>query len=246
MERSGFQRPQTTQDAVLEELRERITTGLLPPGTQLLQETLATEFGVSRAPVRDALKILVGEGLVQTEAHRRYSVRRLSISDLREIYRIRALLEDELALAAAPKATAELVATLEEYTSAMEHTHSLTDLQRLNRDFHFAIYSAAELPHFLEHVRGAWDRTDQYRALYYTASENLKRACQEHRGIIEAIRLKDGPMLKSLLHAHREHAIENVVASLEQVLDPDSTAPGSNRQTPSPTPPAIHKGIAAS
>src|SRR5674476_1570791 len=79
-----FRRPPTAQEAVLAELRRLITAGLLRPGQQIVQDALAVQFGVSRVPLREALKILEGEGQVTYVAHRGYFVTELSLSDLIE------------------------------------------------------------------------------------------------------------------------------------------------------------------
>ena len=88
-------RPPTAQQFVLGELRRAITTGRLRPGAPIRQDALAEELQVSRVPLREALKTLQGEGLVRYEAHRGYFVETLSLDDLREVYRIRELLEEE-------------------------------------------------------------------------------------------------------------------------------------------------------
>src|SRR5690606_32639587 len=79
---SGFQKPPTAQQAVLAELRRFIASGSLRPGQQIRQDTLSAELGVSRVPLREALKILEGEGQVTYEAHRGYFVTELSLRDL--------------------------------------------------------------------------------------------------------------------------------------------------------------------
>lgn len=94
---TAFQRPPTAQEAVLVELRARILRGELPPGTALRQEVLAASLGVSRVPVREALRMLESEGHVAYAAHRGYRVAELSLADLEELYALRGLLEDHLA-----------------------------------------------------------------------------------------------------------------------------------------------------
>ena len=91
----SFRRPPTAQEAVLAELRRAIAAGELRPGEQVLQDALAERFGVSRVPLREALKILEGEGQVTYRPHRGYFVAELDLDDLREVYRIRDLLETE-------------------------------------------------------------------------------------------------------------------------------------------------------
>jgi DNA-binding GntR family transcriptional regulator len=94
---TAFQRPPTAQEAVLVELRGRILRGELPPGTPLRQEVLAASLGVSRVPIREALRMLESEGHVAYAAHRGYRVAELSLADLEELYALRGLLEDHLA-----------------------------------------------------------------------------------------------------------------------------------------------------
>ena len=108
-----FRRPPTAQEAVLAELRRLITAGLLRPGQQIVQDALAVQFGVSRVPLREALKILEGEGQVTYVAHRGYFVTELSLSDLIEVYRIREILEAEAVSIAVPQMTAEDIHRLE-------------------------------------------------------------------------------------------------------------------------------------
>lgn len=82
-------RPPTAQEFVLTELRRAIVSGQLRPGAAIRQDTLAESLGVSRVPLREALKILEGEGQVTYRPHRGYFVADLSYDDLREVYRIR-------------------------------------------------------------------------------------------------------------------------------------------------------------
>ena len=100
-----FRRPPTAQEAVLTELRRAIVTGELRPGEQVRQDALAEQFGVSRVPLREALKILEGEGQVTYLPHRGYFVAELDVADLREVYRLRDLLETEAVRAAVPRLT---------------------------------------------------------------------------------------------------------------------------------------------
>ena len=80
---------------MLTEVRSLIATGRMRPGEQIVQEALALELGVSRVPLREALKILEGEGQVTYVAHRGYFVALLSLADLLEVYRMREILEAE-------------------------------------------------------------------------------------------------------------------------------------------------------
>src|ERR1700754_2110691 len=113
-------RPPTAQQFVLGELRRSITAGRLRPGTAIRQDALAEELGVSRVPLREALKTLQGEGLVSYQAHRGYFVEMLSLDDLREAYRIREILEEEAVRRAVPQLTAADVRMLAEIQQEVE------------------------------------------------------------------------------------------------------------------------------
>lgn len=219
-ETEDFRRPPTAQEAVLEELRRRITSGRIGASCPIRQDDLAKQLGVSRAPVREALKTLVGESLVDYEPHRGYFVSALNYRDLEEIYRIRTLLESELAPAAAAVADAALVGALETEIAAMEAADGRGDLaalQQHNRAFHFLIFGAAGLPHFLEHLRIAWNRTDAYRALYYAEPTNRQRVHEEHRRIVAALASNDGHATSRLLDEHRRNAIEGLAGPLDRI-----------------------------
>jgi DNA-binding GntR family transcriptional regulator len=108
-----FQRPPTAQEAVLVELRARILRGDLIAGTPLRQEDLASSLGVSRVPVREALRMLESEGHVRYAPHRGYRVADLGVEDLAETYRLRALIEDDLARRSITTMTPKALAHLE-------------------------------------------------------------------------------------------------------------------------------------
>ncbi len=93
---ADFTRPPTAQGAVLAELRSRILSGTLPAGSALRQEELSAQLGVSRVPVREALRMLEVGGPRHLRAHRGYRVVELRIEDLEEIYHLRGLIEDDL------------------------------------------------------------------------------------------------------------------------------------------------------
>src|SRR5690606_17972769 len=139
---AGFQRPPTAQEAVLAEFRRSILNGQLEPGAAIRQDVVARRFGVSRVPVREALKILEGEGLVTYQPHRGFLVAQLSVDEVREVYHVRRILEDEALRLGVPKLTEELIAEIERTEDELE-TAGNEDLERkaaLNRRFHFLFF----------------------------------------------------------------------------------------------------------
>jgi DNA-binding GntR family transcriptional regulator len=213
----GFRRPPTAQEAVLGELRRAILTGELAPGQQVRQEGLAERFGVSRVPVREALKILEGEGLVSYEPHRGYFVVELSLADLLEVYRIRELLETEAVRTAVPLLSDEDLARLAAAADTCEQAGRSDDLAAMtqaNRDLHFGLFAAAGMPRLVRVLRVLWDATDVYRSVCYARPENRERVVDEHRAVVEALRARDVELAVRLLDAHRAHAVDALTAEL--------------------------------
>lgn len=215
-----FQRPPTAQEAVLLELRRFIATGQLRPGQQIIQDALAVQLGVSRVPLREALKILEGEGQVTYVAHRGYFVTELSLSDLLEVYRIREILEAEAVTVAVPQMTAEDIHRLEEAERDVQAAAEIADVVAMtsaNRRFHFALIEACALPRLVRLICLLWDATEVYRAVYYNDEHNREIVDAEHRAVVAAVRAGDAATALLVLAEHREHAIVALRPVLEQV-----------------------------
>ena len=217
-----FRRPPTAQEAVLAELRRLITAGQLRPGQQIVQDALAVQFGVSRVPLREALKILEGEGQVTYVAHRGYFVTELSLSDLIEVYRIREILEAEAVSIAVPQMTAEDIHRLEGAERDVRAAADIADVVAMtsaNRRMHFAILDACALPRLVWLIRLLWDATEVYRSVYYNEAHNRELVDSEHRALVAAVRAGDATAALVVLTEHREHAIEALRPVLDQAGD---------------------------
>ncbi|GAA4706293.1 GntR family transcriptional regulator [Phytohabitans rumicis] len=213
----GLRRPPTAQQFVLEELRRAITAGVLRPGAPIKQDALAEELGVSRVPLREALKTLQGEGLVNYQAHRGYFVETLSLEDLREAYRIRQILEAEAIRKAVPNLTPADLDALDEAQLDVERASLLGDVPEMaaaNRRFHLMLFEHAKMPRLLRLIRSLWDATDAYRSMYYGASENRERVVHEHRSLLGALRRRDADGAVEALDLHRAHAVYALEESL--------------------------------
>ncbi|MFG3040814.1 GntR family transcriptional regulator [Streptomyces sp. NPDC048330] len=213
-------RPQTAQQFVLAELRRAITSGELRPGDQIVQDSLAARFEVSRVPLREALKALEAEGLVVHHIHRGYFVAELSLADLEEIYRIRELLETEAVRVAVPLLPDATLTALEHIQEEVERAADAGDVPAMaaaNRRFHFTLVEASAMPRLVRLVTTLWDSTDAYRSLYYADRPHRDQAVHEHRAVLSALRAGDTDTVVRHLDDHRAHA----VAALREVLDTD-------------------------
>jgi DNA-binding GntR family transcriptional regulator len=208
----------TAQDAVLVALRSDILTGRLGPGDQIVQEVLAERYGVSRVPIREALKTLESEGQVVYHPHRGYFVAELSVADLLEVYRLRAILEAEAIRHAVPSLGNDDVDALAELLAEVDTAGGDGDVIAMtaaNRRFHFAIFDASGLPRLSRILRQLWEATDAYRALYFQAAGNRDRVAREHAAMLVALRARDADALIRLHDEHREHSVGAVGAILE-------------------------------
>lgn len=214
---ADFERPPTAQEAVLAELRSLIATGRMHPGERIVQDTLAHRLGVSRVPLREALKILEGEGQVTYMARRGYFVVQLSLSDLLEVYRIREILEAEAVRTAIPLMTADDIDRFEAAAQDVERAADAVDVSamtRANRRFHLILIEACALPRLIWIIRLLWDATEVYRSVYYTGEVNRDGVTDEHRLLVEAVQARDVERTLLMLDVHRRHAI----AALRPVL----------------------------
>jgi DNA-binding GntR family transcriptional regulator len=212
-----FQRPRTAQAAVLAELRARILSGALAPGAPLRQEELAEDLGVSRVPVREALRILEAEGHVVYAAHRGYRVRALTLADLVEIYHLRGILEDALAREALADPPEARLAGIESAFAALADAEAAASadparLAAANRAFHWAILDPS--PRADRVLTTLWDASDAYRARWFADQANVARGAADHAAIMAAIRSGDAGRAVALLAAHRAAAVDALRARL--------------------------------
>jgi DNA-binding GntR family transcriptional regulator len=211
----------TAQQHAVDSLRALIVSRGLRPGQRVNQEDVAAQFGLSVAPVREALRVLEQEGQVTYRPRRGYFVTELSVSDLREIYELRRVLEERAARAALPDLDAETLERIREAASACVVAANAGDVARelaANRRFHFAILDSPALPHTMRLIRLLWDSTEAYRAIYYNSPAERQRTIEAHDDIIDAVTSRDPDRLVSALDDHRQRALD----VLEEVLFDDA------------------------
>ena len=207
----------TAQEQVLREVRQLIASGALKAGQQVKQDTLSAQLGVSRVPLREALKVLEGEGQVVYHPHRGYFVAELSVTDLVEVYRIRALLEEEALTVAIPLMTdedLEFISDLADDVRSASNAGDVAAISAANRRFHFAMFECSNMPRLVRIIRTLWDTTDAYRSVYMANSSNVDRMNAEHIEILNALRDRDVVRSIQLQAAHRE----NSVAAVSKVI----------------------------
>jgi DNA-binding GntR family transcriptional regulator len=220
-DKKEFQRPKTAQEAVLDEIRNAISTGRLKPGTPVRQDALANELGVSRVPVREALRILEGEGQVLYRPYKGYVIAELDLHEVNELYMIRRLLESEAIKAGVPHLTDEQLTTLETLVEDMEvlDDSDIDLLARLNHEFHFLIFEACGLTRLIHHIRLLWDASNAYRSVYFLNEHHHQQVHDEHRMLLEAARRRDAAGVIAIQDKHRDSALDFLHRSLQAASD---------------------------
>jgi len=206
----------TKAEAVYIETRARILTGVLPPGLNVNQESLAADLGVSITPLREALRRLEMEGLIRLEAHRTVVIAPLTGGELDELYVIRIELDSlaaGLAAAKAPEAQLDTIGRLARQKPAHE---PVAQLER-NRAFHRAIYASCGNGALISYLDQLWDRTDRYRLIL--VKEELiggPASRQDHIDIADAIANRDAVRAARLTRDHIARSrtlIANIMSS---------------------------------
>lgn len=217
----------TTPPVLAAVLREAIVTGVLQAGEELNQVLLARQFGVSRVPVREAIRLLEAEGLVVSPPHRRSVVSALTPEVLGELYEVRLRLEELLLGAAVPRLGPQDLAEADALVAAMGRVRDHRAWLRLNDRFHDTLYRAAGRPFVSALVRQLRQQVQRYvwlsgRALYRAAEANA-----EHRRILEACRAGDVSRARRELRRH----LLATYRGLRQAL---RSAPSGRRRAGSP------------
>lgn len=216
---SGIPR-QSLPSAVADKLRDQIIRGEIPEGAQLRQDAIATQYQVSRIPVREALRQLEAEGLISIFPNRGAIVPALSPSDIEELFSIRALLEPEVLKLSIPHLTeadfSEAAAVLREYVHELDKMDHVSAWGRLNWQFHSVLYSRANQPRFMAIIRNVNNSGERYTRLQLYLTHGVKRANEEHHQILDLCRQRNVPDACELLRRHIQHAGDSLKEALEQ------------------------------
>ncbi|GAB4069053.1 GntR family transcriptional regulator [Ancylobacter sonchi] len=207
---------QSLTDQIVTELRHQIITGQLAEGAPLRQEKLATELGVSRVPLREAIRQLEAEGLVVSELHKGTVVTSLSLEEIEELFEIRVRMETWLFEAAIPHMTEEDFVLAETVTDEAMASGSVENWGELNWRFHEALYRPSGHLIALRLLRTVHDNANRYVNLQIAVAEDVERELQDHRALIAFARLGDIRRGGDTLRAHIQRVSRNLIASLAE------------------------------
>jgi DNA-binding GntR family transcriptional regulator len=195
----------TVTGQVLEVLREKIVRGVYREGAPLRQDALAEELGVSRIPIREALRQLQAEGLVTFSPHIGAVVSTLSLDEIEELFDVRAVLESDQLKRAIPRMTDDILARADEILDSYEAAfvrHDVPTWGKLNWQFHATLLAPADRPLTLRVLDNLHNQSDRYVRMQLALTHGDSRANEEHRSIADAVRRRDTRGAPRLLSEH--------------------------------------------
>lgn len=216
----------------LEAIRDRILHGNFAEGEPLRQDALADALGVSRIPIREALRQLEAEGLVTFNPHRGAIVSTLSLAEIEEVFELRSTIEPDLLRRALPRLTSfqldQADEVLDRYADALR-TGDVAKWGELNWQFHSSLYAPAERAVTMGIVQRLHQQSDRYLRMQLALTHGETRANEEHRAIAAAARAGDVKRATALLRDHIAGAGRSLVAFLKQHRAAESTEVPSGR-----------------
>lgn len=226
----------TLTGSLVETIRADIAVGVFPPGLRLTEEALAERYGTSRTPVREALRALVQESLLVYVPNAGYSVTRLRLRDLDDLYAIRVAIETRVV-----RRIADGLGDLDAVSSLLDRwgTVPSTPLPDVNlvfadESFHESLASASASPVLDEMLRSINRRLHALRMREFVDPERIRRTYIQHADILRSILAGDGGLAAARMEAHilEGHRFVRRTAIEAGLVDPDSFSEGDTGGPP--------------
>ena len=208
--------PVTLPAKAVDALRQMILDGELPPGARLSERALGERLGVSRTPLREALRMLASEGLVRHEPNRGAVVAPLDRADIEATFELLAALEGLAGELAAKRIDAAQLAEIKALHFEMRAHHARGDRAayfRANQDIHRHIAAAANNPVLVETFERLNARVKRVRYAANLTPERWAKAVEEHERMIATLDARDGAALRAILEAHLAGKRQSVLAA---------------------------------
>ncbi|MCM3443540.1 GntR family transcriptional regulator [Metabacillus halosaccharovorans] len=203
-------------DQVYERLRHQISIGQISPGEKTTLRELADFFGVSTTPVREAVRRLQAENLLEVEK-RSVSIRKLSKEEVKQTFSIRKRLESLATEWAVPNIERDHLKGLYAMLTEMDNPLiSNSDWQELNRRFHLQIYKFANSQQLYQLIENVWNTVNPYMHLYTNEVSSFEESQTQHRKLLGFIEEKNMKDLLDLLDKHLEETYQTILVALEK------------------------------
>ena len=204
----------TTSSAVTLLLRQALDRGRWASGVPLRQEEIAAELGVSRVPVREALFQLQAEGLLQMVPNKGMYVRQESEADLRDLFRLRRLIETDVLEEAVPLHTPASINRVETIQAALDKAQGVADWIAGDREFHEALYAPAQRAESMTVIRRLRHRVDRFYFARMKPGSRAQGWHEEHHALIRALKRRDAKAAARVLQSHLAETERSALAAL--------------------------------
>lgn len=203
------------RDVVFNTLREAILKEDLKPGERLMEQQLAAKLGVSRTPIREAIRMLEQEGLAITTPRKGAEVARMTLKDMEDVLEIREALEELAVKLASGKISEEQIKRLDQVKAEFEGLTKEGNVKKLAEcdvAFHDVIYEAADNPKLLVLINNLREQLYRYRVEYLKNPDAYAGLIREHDQIVEGLRHHDAKEATAVMHQHLENQATAVKA----------------------------------
>ncbi|MDO9555910.1 MAG: GntR family transcriptional regulator [Atribacterota bacterium] len=208
-------------------LKTGIVKKYLKPGTKLLEVKIAKQMGVSRTPVREAIRELAAEGFVKMIPNQGVIVSIASIEDTQEVLQIRSVLEGLAARLATKVINGEEIKELEKYIEQMEYYANKDNalaFSKMDVEFHELILNICGNNRLIQIRKNLSDQAHRYRIRSLSIPGRLKHSLKEHQEILEALKRKDSEQADKLSQKHIENVLKNILAHESKEEDKNKNA----------------------
>lgn len=208
-------------DELAVQLKDMLARGELKPGEKISEPALCARFGVSRTPLREALKVMAAEGLIILSPHRGARVARISPEEVNEIFPIMGALEALAGEGACARATEADIARIQKLHDEMVECYKAFDAPgylRINRQIHEALFDIAGNAALTQLYQTLMVRIHQVRFVAQKSKDRWAEAVADHEAIVAALRARDGQRLGAILKEHLRHralSVNEAMASLD-------------------------------
>ena len=207
------------RDVVFNTLREAILKGELKPGERLMELQLAAKLGVSRTPIREAIRMLEQEGLAVTIPRKGAEVAKMTEKDMEDVLQIREALDELAAKIACEQISEEqleeLVATMHEFEESTK-TDNVKKIAEADVKFHDIIYQSTGNPKLVNMVNNLREQMYRYRIEYLKDSAVRRQLAKEHKAICEALRTHDRESALRYVYVHIDNQQKAIIRSLNE------------------------------
>lgn len=214
----NFDSVKPIRDVVYEYLRTAIINGLIKPGERLVEKEYAEKFNISRTPVREALRKLEIEGLVENIPRRGDIVKGIDLNDMMEIFAIRQALEPLIVKTAMENLTPEAITRLQETVDKMTFHDNLDDTPAVLTSFqafHDILLDLSNMPRLSSIISQLKDYLGRFRTMSLSSPERRIQAIKEHKEILQAIIANDNQTAEQLLAAHLASARQSLLKKMQ-------------------------------